>query len=234
MDDEEQTPPQATPEQMRAIARRLILPPAIVTAVVVAAMIWGVLYWKKGGGSKEAASSACAASTALAAQLAPLAKGGIAGLAIDSRPQPMPALSFSSDKGPVDLASFKGRTVLLNLWATWCVPCREEMPSLDRLQGLVGGDTFTVAAVNIDTARRDRPKKFLKRIGVKNLTFYANPDGDVLSTLKATGKVVGLPTSFLVGPDGCRVGVIAGPAKWDGADALALIKAAAQKSAAEK
>jgi thiol-disulfide isomerase/thioredoxin len=231
MNDEQNLPAAADPAQMRVIARRLILPPVLFGAVAIAATLWFVLYGMKGGGSKETAPAVagdCAASSALAQKIAPLAKGDIAALAISSQPMPMPALGFAQDGRPVDLASFRGRTVLLNLWATWCVPCREEMPALDRLQGLQGGKSFDVVAVDIDTARLERPKAFLQETGVKNLTFYADSTAKAFQSLQQNGKLVGLPTSFLIGRDGCEIGVIAGPAKWDGADALALIRAAAQ------
>lgn len=231
MNDEQETPPQMDPAQFRALARKLILPHVFLVAALMAAALWFVLYGMKGGGSKEpAASSAeCATSTALAAKLAPLAKGDIAALAIQSQPRPMQNFSFARDDGATEVAAFKGRTILLNLWATWCVPCREEMPALDRLQGEAGGESFSVVAVNIDTARLDRPKAFLGEIGVKNLVFYADSSGKAFQALQQSGKLVGLPTTFLIGPDGCEIGALAGPAKWDGADALALIRAAAQK-----
>jgi thiol-disulfide isomerase/thioredoxin len=230
MNDELETPP-ADPARMRAIARRLILPHVILAAAIVAAALWVVLYGMKGGGGKEAGTAVageCAESAALAAKLAPFAKGDIAALALEIAPRPMPALTFASASAPVDLSSFKGKTLLLNLWATWCVPCREEMPALDRLQGLAGGDSFSVVAVNIDTARLERPKAFLQEIGVKNLAFYADSTAKTFQTLQQSGKVVGLPTSFLIGRDGCAIGVLAGPAKWDGADALNLVKVATQ------
>jgi hypothetical protein len=100
------------------------------------------------------------------------------------------------------------------------------MPALDRLQGLAGDKDFSVAAVNVDTARLERSKAFLQEIGVKNLTFYADSSSRALQTLQQNGKVVGLPTSFLLGRDGCVLGVLAGSAKWDGPDALALFTAA--------
>lgn len=230
MNDEPETPP-ADPARMRAIARRLILPHAVLAAAIVAAALWVVLYGMKGGGSKEGATVAageCSESAALAPKLTPFIKGDIAALAIESEPRPMPGLTFAGASAPVDLSSFKGKTLLLNLWATWCVPCREEMPALDRLQGLAGGDGFSVVAVNIDTARLERPKAFLQEIGVKNLSFYADSTAKTFQTLQQSGKLVGLPTSFLIGRDGCAIGVLAGPAKWDGVDALNLVKAAAQ------
>ena len=141
----------------------------------------------------------------------------------------MPNFSFAHDESATDVASFKGRTILLNLWATWCVPCREEMPALDRLQGEAASDNFSVVAVNIDTARLERPKAFLQEIGVKNLAFYADSSGKALSEpCSRAARSSGCRRRFLIGPDGCEIGVLAGPAKWDGADALALIQAAAQ------
>lgn len=228
MNDEQEAPPPVDPAQMRAIARRLILPHVFLVAAMLAA---AVLYVKNMGGGKEAPTGGgeCAASAALATKLAPLAKGDIAALAIRAQPRPMQNFSFLQDGAPTEVASFKGRTILLNLWATWCVPCREEMPALDRLQGEAGNDRFSVVAVNIDTARLERPKAFLQEIGVKNLAFYADSSGKAFQGLQQSGKLVGLPTTFLIGPDGCEIGALAGPAKWDGADALALIKAAAQQ-----
>ena len=115
--------------------------------------------------------------------------------------------------------------MLLNLWATWCVPCRAEMPALDRLQARLGGADFEVVAVNVDTARLERPKAFLDEIGVKSLDRYADSSGDSFEALRLAGKALGLPTSLLIGKDGCELGVAAGPAKWDSDDALRLIEA---------
>ncbi|MGA3302267.1 MAG: TlpA disulfide reductase family protein [Methylovirgula sp.] len=169
----------------------------------------------------------CTAARDVAARLKPLVQGEVAALAIASDPKPMPELTFSGPDGKeVKLSDFHGRDILLNLWATWCIPCRKEMPALDRLQGERGGPDFQVVAVNIDTAKLDRPRAFLNEIGVKNLTFYADSKADVFETLKQNGKVLGLPTSILVGKDGCALGVMAGPAQWDSKDAIALINAA--------
>lgn len=99
------------------------------------------------------------------------------------------------------------------------------MPALDRLQGALGGEDFAVVAVNIDTARLERPKAFLNEIGVKNLTFYADATADIFQALKQGGKVLGLPTTVLIAKDGCEIGTMAGPAQWDSQDALAFLKA---------
>ncbi len=169
------------------------------------------------------ASLACASTRAVIGHLQPLVHGEIAALALASDPRPMPELTFTGGDGkPVKLSDFRGRDVLLNLWATWCVPCRQEMPALDRLEAKRGGPDFQVVAVNIDTARLDRPKTFLHEIGVSNLPFYADNSANIFETLKQDGKVLGLPTTILVGKDGCDIGTMAGPARWDSADALAL------------
>ncbi|HYP57175.1 MAG TPA: TlpA disulfide reductase family protein, partial [Beijerinckia sp.] len=112
-----------------------------------------------------------------------------------------------------------------NLWATWCVPCRQEMPALDQLEAKLGSKDFEVVAVNIDTAKLDRPKAFLNEAGVKSLAFYADNTATIFQNLRTAGKALGLPTTILIGKDGCEIGTMAGPANWDSADALALLTA---------
>lgn len=202
--------------------------PAPLTAVVALAAALAFLYWTKAyhRNEAEAATKACPASTAVVTKLKPLIHGEVAALALASQPRPMPELSFAGPDGKtVKLSDLRGRNLLLNLWATWCIPCRREMPALDRLEAKRGSKDFQVVAINIDTARPERAKAFLKEIGVKHLTFYADSTGDVFQTLKQEGKVLGLPTTILVGKDGCAIGTMAGPAKWDSQDAAALFDA---------
>ena len=197
---------------------------ALALALVAGA---GVLYGIYGQARKETAPGACAAAASMAQELAPLARGEVAALSVAKRPREATALTFSGpDEAPLSLAAFKGRTVLLNLWATWCVPCREEMPSLDKLQARLGGPDFEVVAINIDTTRLDRRQAFLKEAGVEKLAFYADRSADVFQTLKKAGKVLGLPTTLLIDPDGCELGVMPGPADWASEDAVRLVKAA--------
>ena len=186
-----------------------------------------VLYGMKAPGGKEAAvDPACFATAQTAARLRPLVHGEVAALNLASKPHPLPELIFTTPEGTkASLADFKGRTILFNLWATWCVPCRLEMPALDRLQSLRGSKDFAVVAVNIDTARLDRPKAFLQENGIKTLTLYTDSTAAVFQTLKQEGKVIGLPTTILIGKDGCEIGTMAGPAQWDSQDALALLDA---------
>lgn len=196
-------------------------------AVFVLVALGFIVYGIKPQGEKQAAvSPQCQRTANLVRRLDPLVHGEIAALTLAPRPAEIPELRFDAPDGTkASLADFKGRTVLFNLWATWCVPCRQEMPALDRLQGLLGSDDFTVVAVNIDTARLDKPKAFLDEIGVKNLKFYADPKAELFQTLKQEGKLLGLPTTILISKDGCEIGTMAGPAQWDSQEALQLLKA---------
>ena len=198
--------------------------PLVLAAVVAGTALGAVLYGRTPFAPKGDAG-ACARSAALSRKAVPLQQGDVAAMNSPATIAPMPALSFLGPDGKTKtLADFSGRTVLLNLWATWCVPCRQEMPALDRLQAKAGSSEFEVVTVNIDTTRLERPKAFLDEIGVKNLWFYADPKADVFYQLKQAGKIVGLPTTFLVGPDGCEIATLAGPADWSSEDALALVQ----------
>jgi thiol-disulfide isomerase/thioredoxin len=194
----------------------------IIAPVALAALAAAAFYGTSGQGGKGACP---APSVAVAERLRPLAHGEIAALAVAKTPHPAPALSFATNGEKRTLADFHGRAVLLNLWATWCVPCRAEMPALDKLQVEAGGPRFEVVAVNVDTARLERPAKFLDEIGVTHLARYADPSGDAFETLRLAGKALGLPTSLLIDADGCEIGAVAGPANWSSPEALAAVKA---------
>jgi thiol-disulfide isomerase/thioredoxin len=181
------------------------------------------LYGVAGGGN----GGACPLGAATATRVAPLARGEVAALQVDPRPKPAPAVAFTGPDGqPRTLADMKGRTVLLNLWATWCAPCKAEMPALDRLQGELGGKDFEVLALNLDTRNPDRPPRWMQENGITRLAYYSDPAGRALPALQQGGDVVGLPTTFLIDPDGCAVGVMKGPAEWASGDALKLVRAA--------
>jgi thiol-disulfide isomerase/thioredoxin len=178
------------------------------------------------GTKAEGGKGACPATSAsIADKLRPLAKGEIAALNVEKTPHPATALSFIGTEGQkLALADFKGRALVVNLWATWCAPCRAEMPALDKLQAAAGGPNFEVVTVNVDTARVERAGKFLDEIGVSHLSRYADHTGDSFETLRLAGKALGLPTSLLIDPEGCEVGVVAGPANWASPEALAAVK----------
>lgn len=135
----------------------------------------------------------------------------------------LPELTFNDADGKaLTLAAFKGKTVLLNLWATWCAPCRKEMPALDRLQKALGSDKFEVVALSVDRNGTEAAKKFLAETKVETLRFFIDPTTRATSTLKA----VGMPTTILIDKEGREIGRLVGPAEWDSADAKRLIEAA--------
>ena len=165
----------------------------------------------------------CPVSAELSGRIAPLVGGEVAGLVVGKVPQEMPEMALSDkDDVNVNLDALRGRTLLVNLWATWCVPCRKEMPALDALQGELGGDRFNVVAINMDRGGPAKGKAFFEEIGLKSLDYYFDTTGRLVYALKAFG----LPTTLLVGPDGCEIARLAGPAEWSSEDAKVLIKAA--------
>ena len=159
--------------------------------------------------------------------MTPLARGEVAAFVAAQAPLRVPDLTFQDGDGTArHLSDWRGRTVLLNLWATWCVPCRKEMPALDALQGKLGGPNFEVVAVNIDTRDTAKPKAWLKEVGIGRLGYFADPTAKVFQDLKEVGKAFGMPTTLLIDTVGCEIATLAGPAEWASEDALKLISAA--------
>ena len=149
------------------------------------------------------ADAPCASALELSKKIAPLAKGEVAALTMATKPLQMPDLAFVDGEGQAKkLSDWKGRTVLLNLWATWCVPCRKEMPALDALQAKLGSDAFEVVTINIDTRNLDKPKAWLADAGISRLGYYGDPSAKVFQDLKAIGKAFGMPTTLLIDPQG--------------------------------
>ncbi|HEY6994262.1 MAG TPA: TlpA disulfide reductase family protein [Xanthobacteraceae bacterium] len=179
---------------------------------------------------RNAPEAACAQAAETARRLAPLARGEVAAFAVADPSRRLPDLAFR-DAGGTErhLADWRGRTVLLNLWATWCVPCRKEMPSLEALEDKLGGARFEVVAVNIDTRDPDKPRAWLKEVGISRLAYYADPSARVFQDLKVVGRAAGMPTTLLVDPAGCELGTVAGPAEWASDDAVKLVTAALER-----
>jgi|SRR5262245_37186240 len=204
--------------------RRLVLVAAIALGGVLAGLagVYGI-----DGLKRNPTEAACRAASETVQRMAPLARGEVAAVAVAAEPRRLPDLTFRDDSGRErTLAEWRGRTVLFNLWATWCVPCRKEMPALDALQARLGGPDFEVVAVNIDTRNLDKPKAWLKEVGIARLAYYADPAAKTFQELKAVGKALGMPTTLLIDANGCELGVLAGPAEWASDDAVKLVEAA--------
>ena len=202
--------------------RRVIAALALCGALIVLAGVYGIAQRRS-----NPADAACRGAVETAARIAPLVHGEVAALAVAGSPFRVPNLAFKDAQGRgVTLADWRGRTVLLNLWATWCVPCRREMPALDALQAGLGGPKFQVVAVNIDTRDPQRPLAFLKQVGVSHLAYYSDDSAQVFETLRTAGKAFGMPTTLIVDPSGCEIGNMAGPAEWASEDGMKLMSAA--------
>jgi thiol-disulfide isomerase/thioredoxin len=175
---------------------------AFGTVALIAAAIGVVYYvWRS------------AAPQPAATQGAPFARAG--------GPKEVPALQFEDAAGHArSLADFKGKVVLLNLWATWCAPCREEMPALDRLQAELGGPRFEVVALSVDQQGAQIARKFFAEAGVKSLALYVDPSAQAAFKLGAAG----LPASLLVDASGREVGRHLGPAKWDSPEVVSELR----------
>ena len=171
-------------------------------------------------------AAACEAKADAARAIASEAKGEVAAMLAADPPQLLSDLAFDGPDGtPMTLADRAGKVLLVNLWATWCAPCRKEMPALDALQKEAGGDDFEVVAVNVDTGGDEKPKKFLGEIGIENLAFYRDDTLELFNTLKRRGLALGLPVTLLVDREGCLMAHMNGPAEWAGEDARRLISA---------
>jgi thiol-disulfide isomerase/thioredoxin len=212
------------------------LPPALrrVPIAIAAVAIGGVIGYAGihgFGGFKgnSGGDPACRAAVDTARRIEPLARGEVAALTMATAPLRLPDLAFEDADGkPKKLSDWQGKTVLVNLWATWCVPCRREMPALQGLQEKLGGPNFEVVAINIDTRDPEKPRTFLQEANLTRLGYFNDQKAKVFQDLKSIGRALGMPTSVLVDPKGCEIATIAGPAQWDSDDAITLITAAVQ------
>lgn len=217
-------------------------PRLIVTALLAGALAGAIAVYVRHGGSGNTPGTiaaggsaddlACAPKAERARMVAAAAAGEVAALLPADPPQSLKSLAFDGPDGkPMTLADISGqtgggKTVLLNLWATWCAPCREEMPALDALQKEMGSDRFEVVAVNVDTGDDAKPKKFLSDTGVASLAYYRDATMGVFNELKKRGLALGLPATMLVDADGCLTAHMNGPAEWASPDAKRLIETA--------
>src|SRR3954451_7190643 len=181
--DDRTKAPLTMPDAMQSHPRkRLAMIVAGMAGVVVGlAAVYGIATRL----GNRAADAGCRPAVETARRAAPLAQGEVAAVALAEKPLRLPDLVFHDASGAErHLSDWQGRTVLFNLWATWCVPCRKEMPALDALQDKLGGEKFEVVAVNMDTRDPEKPRAWLKEVGVNRLGYYADPTAKVFQDLK--------------------------------------------------
>ena len=208
---------------------------SLIAGVGIAALgLAGLALYGSGllGGNGVSGVAPCAGSAPTLPRVSAASRGEVAAMQAPARPRPGPDIRFKGPDGAeTSLADMRGRVLLVNLWATWCAPCKAEMPALDRLQGAMGGPDFSVVAINVDTRNLDKPAEWLKQAGIQHLPFYADPGGRVLPVFQHDAESAGLPTTMLIDGAGCTVGVMKGAADWSSPDGLALIRAALGRGA---
>ena len=194
-----------------------------VAAALVAVMLAGVAIYSTG----DPGGNVAVADADLGERVQPQIIGEVAGFRLLDQPMDLTALSFKNrDGAEVQMADWAGKTVLLNLWATWCAPCREEMPELQELNAHFADRAFEVVPVSIDQGDASKPLGFYAETGLTTLPFYHDATMRTFQGLKQAGLAFGMPTTVLVDREGFARGVLNGPAAWSSPDALALIEEA--------
>lgn len=160
------------------------------------------------------------------------AAGGLSKLQVAPKPPPQPPLPITDAAGrETSLAAFRGKVVLVNLWATWCAPCVAEMPTLAKLQQVVPGGDFAVVAISIDQARqKEAARAMLAKLTDKTLPFFHDPGAGAFAfAVQIPGQASGVPTTILYDRKGRELARLAGGADWAGPEAQALVREALQE-----
>ncbi|MBB3996283.1 thiol:disulfide interchange protein TlpA [Aureimonas pseudogalii] len=204
-------------------ASKRIVGLALAGGVVAGAV--GVYVMETRSGN-ETASAACPAKAALAQALDQAATGEVAAMRPLDTPFDVSAIAFKDGDGrPTSLGALRGQTLLVNLWATWCAPCRAEMPALDQLEREAGDESFAVVPINVDMGDEAKPRGFYAETGLATLPFYRDETMGVFNDLKGQGVAFGLPVTLMIDKDGCARAAMNGSAHWASPDAMALVDA---------
>ena len=182
------------------------------------------IYWYAGEPRKAESQQPAETSTIVAKSglTKAMAAGPMAAFLVHPAPKDIATFGFADkDNKPRSLTDWKGKVVLLNLWATWCAPCRKEMPDIAKLQKELGGADFEVVALSVDRKGLAASQAFLKETGADNLKAYVDPDGTSLKALQA----LGLPATVLIDRSGKERGRLLGPADWSSPEAKVMVKA---------
>ena len=208
--------------------------PTFLTLVALVAVGLGIYVMLDGSGntgvaiaSAETREESCKLSVERGKSIDSAATGDVAAYRAVDEPLDMTTITFKDvDGNEKTLADWDGRFVLFNLWATWCPPCREEMPFLEELETKRGGEKFQVVPVSVDQGTSDKPREFMDSINVKAMPFLQDNTMEAFHSLRKKGVALGMPTTLLVDTNGCALGVLNGPAHWASPDAIRLIDAA--------
>ena len=205
---------------------RIVLTAIAATALLVTAVLAYAIARRASAPAPQVAGPSAATGSAN-----PNSSANLLALSVFEQPRPLPEIRFQDDQGhDLTLAEFRGRVVLLNIWATWCVPCRREMLTLDRLEARLGGKDFLVMALSVDRRGIDAVRGFYREVGVQKLAIYLDPSGKGSRDL----AIPGVPATLLIDQEGREVARKMGAAEWDGPEMVSLIQRTMRGSSAGK
>lgn len=192
----------------------------IAPVAILAILIAGTMLIPQGDADQQLASG-----NALAAEIEPLKHGDMAKLTFHDVPfNPLQTAFTDAEGAAMTVADLSGKVVVMNFWATWCPPCRAEMPSIDRLAGELAGDDVAVVTVSTDRGDRAKIDKFFEEIEVQNLTVYRDQNSD----LAREAGALGLPITLIIDRDGREVARLIGDAEWDSDEAKTIVRRVAE------
>ena len=192
-----------------------------IVGLVVAIAAW--VWLGNAGQAKE-----CPVQDAAAAAIADAATGELAALNGTGEGRGYSTMAFKDAAGTdLTIADFKGKKLLVNFWASWCVPCREEMPALDALATKYNSDAFMVLPINLDIGANglEKAQAFLDDNQFANLPLYADNTFAAFERLKQEAVAIGLPATLVLDGTGCELAVLQGPAEWNTPDGERVIEA---------
>lgn len=207
---------------------------ALVLGMVAgAATIYGIGGFNGNGSNAIQTAQSCTLTEEKKETLRAAVTGDVATMAIADKPVPLAEIGFQLPDGTQKtFADMKDKVILLNLWATWCGPCREEMPDLAKLQDKYGSDDFEVFALNVDRNGGSKPAAFLREIQAESLGLYLDPSNKSFQAMRSKGLVFGLPTTMVLDDQGCVQGVMSGIAHWWSDDAKNFVEVAMRELSA--
>ena len=197
-----------------------------IAALLSAALAIAITFWVSNAGVLQAAP--CAPQSVAAQKIDAAAVGQLAALNGTGSGRGYSTMKFTDAAGKaVTLADFAGKTLLVNFWASWCIPCRAEMPALDKLAAQENDADFMVLPINLDlgSGGLDKAKAFLAEGNWANLPLYADSSFEAFKQLQTSAVAMGLPSTLLIDKKGCEIAVLQGPAEWDSPDGVNVIEA---------
>jgi thiol-disulfide isomerase/thioredoxin len=206
-------------DRPRLTPRRVLVLAAISAAV---ALVLTLVIGNVG----QPQATECQAQPEKAAAIDAAAVGELAAMVGTGKGRSYADMAFTDAAGkPLSIANFAGKKLLVNFWASWCVPCRAEMPALDAIAGRYNSAAFEVLPINTGETQPEKAKAFLSEGGFQHLPLLADNGFKLIERLKTNAVSAGLPATVLLDEAGCELAVLQGPAEWDTPDGHRVVEA---------